>query len=141
MSFKIEHGKSWKDHIEVDKEVAAKQDIFASLGHRPTQTLLAKNNEGDIIGFCDLAKTSEGTELRVAVVPEYQGQGIGTRLIQTGMNLAKRSGETRLYAQTLPGSISERIFLNNGFEHNQSVEQESTNLGDPKSFLERIFRR
>jgi GNAT superfamily N-acetyltransferase len=53
------------------------------------------------IGCCALLKTGEGFELaKMAVDPAHQGRGVGAKLMEAAIALAKARGAQRLYLES-----------------------------------------
>lgn len=66
--------------------------------------LVAKTNER-VVGFVGIHRMSglmkHIGEVGITVHPDYQGEGIGTKLLKTAIELAKKKGFKRLEADTL----------------------------------------
>jgi acetyltransferase len=87
--------------------------------------MLSDHPEGKPIGVARWMSTEEGPpELSVTVIDAYQGIGVGTRLMDALLALARRRGVTRIIADVLRENTGMRTLLN----RYRSVVQRS---GDP----------
>jgi ribosomal protein S18 acetylase RimI-like enzyme len=60
--------------------------------------IIVNDDKNNIIGFCCVAVYSNGTNLwirELAVDPEYQGQGIGKKLVEQAICYGKNNGATK----------------------------------------------
>ena len=72
--------------------------VAAGLGGA-TKGWLSEVVTGDAVGFC-MADRSTGELLVIALLPEYEGRGIGGRLMQRAESWLARSGCTRAWLTT-----------------------------------------
>lgn len=69
--------------------------------------------DGDFIGFVSLIPHLDGVKITILISPEYQGEGIGTYMIQWVCD----NYNDKLYADVhLENKSSMRIFIKNGFK-------------------------
>lgn len=75
------------------------------------------SNTREIVGFIGLKKVgdSEGQIKRMAVLPAYRRQGIGTHLSQTAINWAREAGFKKLHLYTGDGERAMRLYKGVGF--------------------------
>jgi GNAT superfamily N-acetyltransferase len=87
--------------------------------------MLPDHPEGKPIGVARWMSAEEGPpELSVTVIDAYQGMGVGTRLMDALLALARRRGVTRIIAEVLRENTAMRTLVN----RYRSVVQRS---GDP----------
>lgn len=81
---------------------------------RTLKTWVVAEAQGDVVGCAALARLSpELAEIRsLAVAPDRKGQGIGARLVQTLVEVARQEGIRQVAALTLQQTFFERL----GFE-------------------------
>jgi amino-acid N-acetyltransferase len=81
---------------------------------RHVQTMLVTRDGGHVIGSAALELYAEGALLRsVAVDPALQGQGVGHRLTEAALHLARRHGANAVFLLT---TTAEEFFPRFGFE-------------------------
>jgi ribosomal protein S18 acetylase RimI-like enzyme len=64
-----------------------------------TSGWLSQTQTGDVVGFC-MADRDSGELLVIALLPEYEGRGIGGQLMQRAEDWLARSGCTRAWLTT-----------------------------------------
>jgi amino-acid N-acetyltransferase len=78
------------------------------------QTLLVARDDGHVVGSAALELYAEGALLRsVAVNPTVQGRGVGRRLTEAALQMARRHGAKTVFLLT---TTAERFFPRFGFE-------------------------
>jgi len=88
--------------------------------------------EGKAVGFARWMSPAEGTpELSVVVIDEYQGMGIGSRLMDALIALGRKRGVRRMIAEVLRENTPMRALIN----RYRAVIQPS---GDPRVVRYRI---
>lgn len=92
----------------------------------------AEHPEGRAIGFARWMSPAEGTpELSVVVIDEYQGMGVGSRLMDALVALGRKRGVRRMIADVLRENTAMRALIN----RYRAVIQPS---GDPRVVRYRI---
>ena len=82
--------------------------------------LFAEDSELGVVGTCGLLKTDEAEFelIKMAVVPEAQGRGVGELLLRAGIEAALALGAKRLFLLTNSKSQAAiRLYERNGFVH------------------------
>ena len=76
-----------KDDVSQDNSLAQKQQMWPSIiDHPSVDVWLAKNAQGLSVGFISICITKTGYDITTLyVLPEYQGLGVGTLLMQTAL--------------------------------------------------------
>lgn len=74
---------------------------------------------------------------QMAVSPEFQGQGLGAKLVQSAEHYAKQAGRTRLLLNARNHAVG--FYLKSGFI--KKTEQEFIVLGIPHHSLEKLLWR
>jgi RimJ/RimL family protein N-acetyltransferase len=91
---------------------------FTDVDHARREAVAALDVEGRIIAVAQYAESpTPGTaEIAVAVIDEYQGQGIGSALVGAIMRCARANGYMRLVATTLwENEAARALFRSFGF--------------------------
>lgn len=84
---------------------------------RPEDRLLVAMDRGQVIGYASVTLAPEGqaTLEYVFVTPNYRRWGIGTRLIEQCLDLARSSGMESMVAQVEAGNPAVAVYLKAGF--------------------------
>ncbi len=107
-----------QDEMEEMRDVAEeKQGYYVMKVDNPSFSLGAKTDTGELAGFIEVSK--DGT-IAYIVRPEFQGQGIATKLLSESIPKARQKGLNRLAASVEVGSISEKLIKNGGFKERES---------------------
>jgi amino-acid N-acetyltransferase len=81
---------------------------------RHVHTMLVARESGHVVGSAALELYAGGALLRsVAVEPPLQGRGVGQRLTEAALEMARRHGVETVFLLTI---TAERFFLRFGFE-------------------------
>lgn len=122
---------TWKDTYTglIPKEVQARilnrayteEGLFRAID-RPSSWFFVAEAGGTVVGFAEFAPRSEEKVdlLRIYVLPEHQRAGIGSALLEAGLDAIRRSNEnyTRLVAGVEIGnSKAIRFYEKHGFRH------------------------
>ena len=84
---------------------------------------MAKDANGDTVGFAMLSLTEDGIEIGISLLQRYQGLGYGTEIISEITSLAIGEYEQTLFARIRDdNTASQRIFLKNGFKRTEQFE-------------------
>lgn len=86
---------------------------------------IAKDRAGTIIGFVGLRSDGQGqgSFKRLAVVPEWQRNGVGKALVSTAMDWARQVGFTKLGLQTNSREHARPLYEQFGFKVTGLVEE------------------
>jgi len=102
---------------DVEKAFSAFKKTLENLSKAGDEFLIAKL-DGTVVGFAGIHRSEGETgekrhvgEVGVVVHPYFQQRGIGTKLLQACVNLARRQGFKRLEADTLAHNIAMRRIL------------------------------
>jgi ribosomal protein S18 acetylase RimI-like enzyme len=92
--------------------------------------LAAKLNEklvGSIIAFCDQTKNYKEIYIQdVALLPDYQGQGIGSMLMEEFIKVAKKLNIERVWLTSEPDNEKAyKLWTKFGFENKEADYQEN----------------
>lgn len=96
---------------------------FATLQEQENMPhLIAVSEDDRVIGWCDISPLDRpvfahvGT-LGMGIIPEYRGLGIGEKLINTALDMAKKRGLTRIELTVREGNLpAQRLYQKVGFE-------------------------
>jgi GNAT superfamily N-acetyltransferase len=77
------------------------------LGHR--KGWVAKRG-GEIVAF-SMADRANGSIFALFVLPEYEGQGLGSRLLDLALQWLWQQGADRVWLTTAPGTRAARFYL------------------------------
>ena len=85
---------------EFNMMVEEERAFLASFDHQPTSEFFVAEAEGQIVGSLGVrGNTRRATQhvvnIGIAVHPEFRGQGIGSALLQRGLEWAKETGIVR----------------------------------------------
>ena len=82
------------------------------------ESTVAEDGEERVIGYCIVSNLPDEAEiLKIAVEPEYQGQGIGQQLLTRALDRAVRLGCSRCFLEVRPSNSGAiRFYLRNGFQ-------------------------
>jgi ribosomal protein S18 acetylase RimI-like enzyme len=111
----------------------------------PERRLVAVDDDGTVAGIMTLVPgvgwTSHVGDLRVVVLPEYRGQGIGWRLAAAGQELAETLGMSKLMIEiTATNSGGQAMFRAFGFAEEARLHGHVRDLdGEPQDLL--LFSR
>lgn len=66
---------------------------------------------------------AEARILSIGVLPEFRGQGLGSRLLEAGLSYLKTRGVEKVRLEVRPGNLAAvRLYKNHGFEKVGSME-------------------
>jgi RimJ/RimL family protein N-acetyltransferase len=105
----------------VDKEYRTYKRFFRNLPKNKRAEILVARHNGNVVGFLGLWRLGRYMEhvgtLGVSVHPDYWGNGIATKLINSAIKLAKRKGFARLEIETLrENRAMRRVAEKSGFK-------------------------
>ena len=84
---------------------------------------MAKDANGDTVGFAMLSLTDDGIEIGISLLQKYQGLGYGTEIISEIVSLAIGKYEHTLFARIRDdNTASQRVFMKNGFKRTEQFE-------------------
>ena len=107
--------------------------LLTDVDHAAREAVAALGDDGRIIAIAQYAEgdTAGTAEIAVAVLDEYQGQGIGRALVGAIMRCARANGYDRLVATTLWENAAARaLFRDFGF-HSHGVANGLVELHAP----------
>ena len=112
----IEHHpeiRRWDTDIHdenIEKMCQAFKKFFVKLLENEDQEVLIAKSDGKVVGFLGIHRLNKRMthigDVGIMVHPNYQGKGIGTRLLKNAIKVAKRMGLRRLEADTLADNIA-----------------------------------
>lgn len=105
-------------------QAPALEDVqaFVTQGLRDGVARVVAKAGGRVVGWCDIQPGWPDTvrhrgSLGMGVLPEFRGQGIGWRLLESCLNLAHQAGITRVELETRSDNEPAlRLYLRMGFE-------------------------
>lgn len=84
---------------------------------------MAKDANGDTVGFAMLSLTNDGIEIGISLLQKFQGLGYGTEIISEIVSLATGEYEHSLFACIRDDNkASQKIFMRNGFNRTEQFE-------------------
>jgi GNAT superfamily N-acetyltransferase len=109
--------------FELAEDSVVQLDSYIDLG----RVLVARTGD-EILGQLQLIDTDQPGELEVknmGVLPEWQGHGIGARLIQAALDLARAESQVRVLVATAAADVGNlRFYQRQGFRM-LSVERDA----------------
>jgi len=128
----IYYHKHWDFGLFFESKIATELSEFLHRYHEATDGLWLARRDGEIVGSVvidGVGAESKGGHLRWFVVDlEYQGQGVGRRLIDEAMQFCRHAGFNRVYLWTFAGLDAARhLYEQHGFT--LSKEQEGRQWG------------
>jgi len=120
---------------DVERTTTAFKEYFQNLSKSQDECLVAKL-DGKVVGFAGIhrlkgeaGEMAHVGEVGIAVHPDFQRRGIGTKLLKECVSLAARQGFKRLEADTLAHNMAMRRILEKvGFKL-EGVRQERIRRG------------
>jgi len=102
---------------DVERAFAAFKKSIENISETEDEFLVAMLN-GRVVGFAGIhrlkgkiGEIKHVGKVGIAIHPEFQRRGIGTKLLKTCVTLARRQGFKRLEADTLANNIAMRCIL------------------------------
>lgn len=91
---------------------------FKSLLRQPHAAMFVAERAGKVLGYAVVWFVADEAELGdLAVHPEHRGHGVGSRLLTTALDEARRRGILALYLEVRAGNESaKRLYERSGFE-------------------------
>lgn len=123
----VYYHEHWGFDLFFESQVATRLSEFLNRYHDSHDGLWLALTQGRIIGSIvidGIEASSEGAHLRWFIVaPEYQGRGVGRKLIGAAIQFCKRSGFRRVYLHTFAGLDAARhLYQEAGFTLRQEHE-------------------
>ena len=88
-------------------------------------------------GYCNLGKQTPLTNTEVLVIhalgvhPDYSGRGIGKKMVEEAIEIARKSGAAGLRLDVLKGNeAAEKLYLRCGFKYVGSIQMYYENTGN-----------
>ncbi len=121
-------------------EVNSSHDHMVGLLNNPHYTILIASYQGKSIGKAHLRRQDASTTFLsdIAILPAFQGQGMGYELIAHAINEALREEKTRLVldVSTSPASKALNLYLRHGFKIRLQYDYWTISLDQLRSLLE-----
>jgi GNAT superfamily N-acetyltransferase len=134
------YAEHWGLGLYFEAKVATEMAEFLSRFNPGRDGAWFARIEGEIVGaiFID-GGDSQGARLRWFIIdPKYQGQGVGSRLIETAMNFCKQQRFERVYLTTFAGlNTARHLYEKFGFRLCREVD--GSHLTGKSSMTEQVF--
>ena len=93
--FLMRYPEEWADYT-----LEQERTLLRSVGENPNMTMIACFVDGKIVGNCQLAfrtgiKDRHRARVAIAILQDYWGLGIGTRMFEEMIRLARERGDVR----------------------------------------------
>jgi len=116
------------NQLKPDSKTFREEDIKKVIEDSSVRLLIAKNSDNKIVGMLILATFStflpkKGFLEEIVVDKNYQGKGIGKKLVETAIKFAREDGIVRLELTSNP----KRIVANKFYQH-LGFEKRDTNV-------------
>ena len=123
------------DRMSYEKRTQA---WIQNMGRSDNYVLVAESEGGNIIGFADGGKRetnqveNSGDLTSIYILKEYQGQGIGQKLVEKMFAHFKNQGYQKVFVEVLEDNQSRFFYEKMGAEHDQTttiaIQGEELNL-------------
>jgi ribosomal protein S18 acetylase RimI-like enzyme len=112
---------AYLDSLSIEKRTATWQDII--LYPKPFAKTFVGSVNGDVIGFCSVGKSRDddatpetGEMYAIYIDPDFMGKGVGSALMQRGLEHIKESGFTKATLWVLESNrITRRFYEHKGW--------------------------
>ncbi|WP_337967064.1 GNAT family N-acetyltransferase [uncultured Flavobacterium sp.] len=115
------------DEMEIPKVGTAYEDPYLDLMfeeyNKPKSAYFVVENEGEIVGCAGIAALENGdpkiSELqKMYFLPETRGLGIGSKMMETCLDEARKFGFEKCYIETMPFMhAAQKLYKKSGFEY------------------------
>ncbi len=115
------------DEMEIPKVGTAYEDPYLDLMfeeyNKPKSAYFVVENEGEIVGCAGIAALENGdpkiSELqKMYFLPETRGLGIGSKMMETCLEEARKFGFEKCYIETMPFMhAAQKLYKKSGFEY------------------------